>query len=152
MDRAFKQHLTEMWEQFDEELPTEPTAHQEVVRSIYEQVKPISIDYGIMEQLESVRVIKSAFGWNDLGTWSSLYDESDKDFYGNAVSGDVVVYEANNNIIKNTDDKLMVVKGLDDFIVVQTEDAVLICPLKDEQSIREIVADMREHDIGKDLV
>ncbi len=152
MNRAFQEHLPEMWEQFDTNIPSDSDAHQEVVRSIYEQVKPISIDYGIMEQVDKVRVIKSTFGWSDLGTWSSLHEQSDRDFYGNAVSGEVVVYEAKNNVIKNMSDNLLVVKGLEDFVVVQTQDVTLVCPLKDEQSIKEIVTDMKQHKTGKSLV
>ena len=90
--------------------------------------KNISIDYGIMEKAENVHVIPSDFGWSDLGTWTSVHANSEKDYHENAVQGNAIVYESYNNMVKTTrEGKLVVLKGLEGYIVVDTEDALLIC-------------------------
>ena len=104
----------------------------------------ISIDYGVLEKAENVKVIPASFGWSDLGTWGSLYEKHHRDYLGNAVHGDnVMIYDATNCMIVAPDDKLVVLQGLDDFIVIDTQDALLICQKEKEQFIREIASDVK---------
>ena len=104
----------------------------------------ISIDYGVMEKAENVYVLVSDFGWSDLGTWGSLYDQLSKDDKQNSVTGKhVFMYESSGNIINIQDDKLLVLQGLTDYIVVQNENIILICKREDEQKIKQYVNDIR---------
>lgn len=114
------------------------------INDVYKKVKTISIDYGVMEKADNVNVLPADFGWSDLGTWSSLYDYSDKQDNGNVINGDnVLVYDTENTIINVPKDKLVVVHGLKDAIVAESEGLLLISSLKDEQRIRQIVTDIR---------
>ena len=82
-------------------------------------------------------------GWTDLGTWGSLYNQVEHDGYKNAIVGDIVkLYNSSNNVISNPTDKLVVIDGLDNFIVVNTEDALLVCEKEDEQKIKQFVTDL----------
>lgn len=104
----------------------------------------ISIDYGIMEKAPNVYTLPSSFGWSDLGTWASLYTEKEKDYFKNAVNGkNVVVYDSTNNIINVSDEKLVVIQGLENFIVVDTDDVLLICNKEEEQRIKEFTHDIK---------
>ncbi len=143
--KAFELLLPEMHEVFDIEknlFNTEKEA--EALERIYPQCVNISIDYGIMEKAENVYVIPSDFGWSDLGTWKSTYDTIEKDYLGNAVTGEnVVVIDATKNMVHAGNNKLLVLQGLDDFIVVDTNDVLLICKKEKEQEIKEYVAEIK---------
>ena len=116
----------------------------DAIGETYAICKNISIDYGIMEKAENVFVIPADFGWSDLGTWGSVHENSEKDFHDNAVHGKAKVYESYGNMIKTTSgDKMIVLKGLEGYIVVDTEDALLICKRDDEQFIKTIVSDIK---------
>lgn len=105
----------------------------------------ISIDYGIMEKAENVYVIPSSFGWSDLGTWKSLYEEKEKDDKNNAITGkNVFLYESENNMIHTAHKKVVVIQGLNDFIVVDTPEALLICNKNDEQRIKDFTNDIKK--------
>lgn len=120
---------------------------QAAIGETYAVCKNISIDYGIMENADNVHVIPADFGWSDLGTWGSVHENSVKDEQGNALHGMGMLYDGQNNMIKTTrTDKIVVVKGLEDFIIVDTDDALLICKKTDEQFIKQIVGDLKsEH-------
>ncbi|HNS47259.1 MAG TPA: mannose-1-phosphate guanylyltransferase, partial [Bacteroidales bacterium] len=118
----------------------------EFIRKAYAICKSISIDYGIMEKAENVFVLASDFGWSDLGTWGSLYEQRPKDEQGNSVIGDqVMTYDTKNCVIHMPSDKLAVIQGLEDYIVVESEGILLICRKSDEQMIRQFVNDVREN-------
>ena len=144
---AFEKHQPEMYELFDHEKMHLNTAQeQQAIQKIYPQCVNISIDIAIMEKAENVYVIPSSFGWSDLGTWNSAYDNIEKDYLGNAVASDnVVVIDATKCMINAPKDKLVVVQGLDDFIVVDTKDVLLICSKEKEQSIKEYVAEVKRY-------
>jgi mannose-1-phosphate guanylyltransferase len=117
----------------------------------YQKCENISIDFGIMEKAKNVHVLPVDFGWNDLGTWGSLYEKLDKDDTNNAVVGaDTIFRDASGNMIRTQSGKKVVIQGLNDFIVIEKEDVILICPQKDQQSIKEIVADVKEN-FGNEL-
>jgi mannose-1-phosphate guanylyltransferase len=116
----------------------------EFIAKAYPNCKSISIDYGIMEKAENVHVLCSDFGWSDMGTWGSLYDLLAKTGEKNSVTGsNVFTYNTQNCLINLPDNKLAVIQGLDDFIVVESDDILLICRKQDEQKIKNFVNDVR---------
>ncbi len=120
--------------------PEEP----DFIRNTYSVCKSISIDYGIMEKADNVFVIESDFGWSDLGTWGSLHEIRSKDENHNAISGkNVLTYNTRNCIIHVQSDKLFVLQGLDNYIVVDDDDVMLLCRKEDEQQLRQIVNDIK---------
>jgi mannose-1-phosphate guanylyltransferase len=143
--KAFHGYLPEIDDLFKkgkEKYYTEQEA--KFIRDTYTVCKSISIDYGIMEKAGNVYVIESDFGWSDLGTWGSLHDIHSKDKNKNAISGkNVLTYDSQNCIIHMPSDKLVVLQGLDDYIVVEDDNILLVCRKKDEQQIRQIVSDVK---------
>lgn len=142
--KAFEKHLPEVDGLFKDAFvkfssPDEPKA----VELAYSECRNISIDYGVMEKADNVFVICSEFGWSDLGTWGSLYTHSNKDKSNNAVNGgNVMIYDSKNTLVNVPDKKLIVLQGLEDYIVVESDDILLICRMKDEQEIKKFVSDV----------
>jgi mannose-1-phosphate guanylyltransferase len=119
-------------------------AELDFIDGAYTLCKSISIDYGIMEKANNVYVLSADFGWSDLGTWGSLYENRPKDENGNAVIGkNVFLYDSSNCIINMPTDKVVVLEGLRDYIVVEAENVLLVCRKSDEQQIRQYVNDVR---------
>jgi mannose-1-phosphate guanylyltransferase len=115
------------------------------LQKAYAVCKSISIDYGIMEKADNVYVLASDFGWSDLGTWGSLFEHRLKDEFNNSIIGqDVLAYDTRNCIIHMPGNKLAVIQGLDDYIVVEDEGILLICRKTDEQMIRQFVNDVKD--------
>jgi mannose-1-phosphate guanylyltransferase len=99
-----------------------------------------------MEKADNVYVIPSSFGWSDLGTWNSAYENLEKDDQDNAVAGDnVIVIDAARCMVHAPNDKLLLLQGLDNFIVVDTPDVLMICKREKEQEIKEYVAEVRRN-------
>lgn len=145
--RAFKNHLPEMHALFQEVSKQygTPTEFAELQKA-YEQCRSISIDYGIMEKASNVFVIPSDFGWSDLGTWTSLYEISDKDANGNVVKGkNIFAYDTNNSMISanGKEGRLVVVKSANNLIIVDTPDVLMICDKQHEQEVKQIVTDIK---------
>ncbi len=114
------------------------------IEETYAGCKNISIDYGIMEKADNVYVLATDIGWSDLGTWGSLYDQVRPDEGRNAVMGEnVFVYDTRNSLINVDSDKLIVIQGLDDYVVVDSEDVLLICRMDQEQRIKTFVNDVK---------
>ncbi len=145
--KAFEKFLPEMHEVFAAEQPHFNTAGEhDAIERIYPQCTNISIDYGIMEKADNVYVVPSSFGWSDLGTWNSAYENMEKDYFGNAVAGkNVMVIDATKNVVHADDKKLILLQGLDDFIIVDTKDVLLICKKEKEQEIKEYVAEVKRN-------
>ena len=115
------------------------------IKSNYEKCENISIDFGIMERSEKVHVLPVDFGWNDLGTWGSLYNKLSKDKYQNATVGANTIFkDANGNMISTQNGKKVVVQGLQDFIVVEKDDVLVICPRKEEQDIKQLRTEAKD--------
>lgn len=142
---AFEKLLPEIGKLFSELNDIYYTPQEETeINKIYPICKNISIDYGIMEKADNVEVILADLGWSDLGTWGSLYTHIDKDEHKNAVVGsNVLTYDANDNMVLVPDKKLVVIQGLNDYIVVESNDTLLICKKRDEQKIKQFVTDIR---------
>jgi mannose-1-phosphate guanylyltransferase len=141
----FAAQQAEMFELFDNEKANFNTPNEkEAIGRIYPQCTNISIDFAIMEKAKSVCVIPSSFGWSDLGTWNSAYENLDKDYLGNAVASDsTIIIDATKCMVSAPDGKVVVLQGLDDFIVIDTKDALLICKKDKEQAIKEFVAEVK---------
>jgi len=144
---AFEKYLPEMYDVFAADKDKFNTHDEKkALEHIYPLCTNISIDFGIMEKADNVYVIPSSFGWSDLGTWNSAYENLEKDYLGNAVAGDnVVVIDAVKCMIHAPNDKLLLLQGLDDFIVVDTRDVLLICKREKEQEIKEYVAELKRN-------
>lgn len=144
---AFEKYLPEMAELFvaESEHFNKP-GEKEAVNRIYPQCTNISIDYGIMEKADNVYIIPSSFGWSDLGTWNSAYDNMEHDYLGNAAAGkQIMVIDSTRCMVHVPNDKLVLLQGLDDFIVVDTKDVLLICKKEKEQEIKEYVAEVKRN-------
>jgi mannose-1-phosphate guanylyltransferase len=116
------------------------------IEKIYPLCTNISIDFGIMEKADNVYVIPASFAWSDLGTWKSAWENMNKDAKGNAVAGDqVMIVDAANNMIHVPNNKLVLIQGLDDYIIVDTKDVLMICKKEKEQEIKDYVAEIKRH-------
>lgn len=115
----------------------------EVIYDIYPKIPKISIDYGIMERAGNVVVFPGSFGWNDVGSFDALEDVKERDDSGNTLYGDVVAKDSNNNIIY-AKTKLVAAVGVENLVIVETEDAVLVCKKEDAQRVKEIVGYLEE--------
>jgi mannose-1-phosphate guanylyltransferase len=145
--KRFEMHEPELHDIFASEKEKLNTADEkEAIERMYPQCSSISIDYAVMEKADNVYVIPSSFGWSDLGTWTSAYDNLEKDYLGNAIAGDkVMVIDSTQCMISASHDKLLVLQGLNDFIVVDTEDVLLICKKDKEQKIKEYVSEVKRN-------
>jgi len=141
---AFEHHLNDVDQLFRAGIGKYNTTEEDAfIRQTYTICKSISIDYGIMEKADNVYVLSSDFGWSDLGTWGSLYDTRQKDENSNAIVGqNVLTYDSRNCIVNMPKDKLVVLQGLDDYIVVEDDGVLLVCRKGDEQQIRQFVNDV----------
>ena len=142
---AFEKHLSSVSELFSKGAKLYGTADEvPFLNKTYSECQNVSIDYGIMEKADNVYVLCSDFGWSDLGTWGSLYESRSKDVDGNVVTGkDVMLYNSKNCIVNMPENKLVVLQGLDGYIVVESEGTLLVCRREDEQQIRQFVNDVR---------
>jgi mannose-1-phosphate guanylyltransferase len=144
---AFEKYLPEIYEIFAAEKDKFNTPEEAAaIEEIYPQCTNISVDFGIMEKAENVYVIPATFAWSDLGTWQSAWENMEKDYWGNAVAGKkVMAVDAKNCMVHVPDNKLVLLQGLDEFIIVDTKDVLLICKKEKEQEIKEYVADVKRN-------
>ena len=151
--KAFEQYQPEMFDLFDGEKQHFNTAEEtNAINRIYPLCTNVSIDFAIMEKADNVYVIPSSFGWSDLGTWNSAYDNLEKDYLGNAVAGEnVMIIDSTKCMVSAPHDKLLVLQGLDDFIIVDTPDVLLVCKKDKEQAIKEYVAEVKRNKGDKHL-
>ncbi len=144
IDNAFTSLLPEVASKFELGKDIYNTDKEnDFINEIYPSCQNISIDYGVLEKASNVYVLRSDFGWSDLGTWGSLYELSEKDENQNAtLKCHAQYYNSNNNIVTLPEGKLAVIEGLDDYIVTESDDVLLICRKSEEQKIRQIVNDV----------
>lgn len=143
--KAFEKFQPEMYDLFENEKQHfNSNSEKEAINRIYPLCTNISIDFAIMEKADNVYVMPSSFGWSDLGTWNSAYENLEKDYLANAVVGDnVIIIDATKCMINAPNNKLVLLQGLDDCIVVDTNDVLLICKKDKEQEIKEYVAEVK---------
>lgn len=145
ISKAFDLLLPQMNQLFKEGADKYNTPEEAgFINDTYSICKNISIDYGIMEKSTNVYVISADIGWSDLGTWGSIYTHLPLDENKNAiVGGSVLMYDSSNNIVNVPNDKLVVLQGLDDYIVVESDKILLVCKKQDEQKIKQFVNDVK---------
>lgn len=145
--QAFQKYQTEMNEVFKEGAELYNSDREaKFISGAFIRCVNISIDFAIMEKADNVYVLPADFGWSDLGTWASVHELAEKDYLGNVStsSENVIVYDSSNCMIHTPNDKLVIIKGLHNFIVVQSEDTLMICPKDQEQGVKQIVVDVKE--------
>jgi len=137
---SFESHLLEMYTLFDAGVNSFNTKEEDAfVKEVYPTAQNISIDYAIMEKSDTVYVIPASFKWSDLGTWGSLQEELAKDAHNNAVvKAQLMPIESKGNMIYTHKSKVVIIEGLEDYIVVDNEDVLMIVPKEKEQEIKEI--------------
>jgi len=136
---AFRIYQPRMARIFEALLPVYGTeGEQAAIDEQFPKCENISVDYAIMEKAEEIFVCPADFGWSDLGTWGSLLTQSKRDLYGNAAIGpNVALFDSHNCIVHTTQEKKVVVQGLDGYIVAENNDTLLICKLSEEQRIKQ---------------
>ncbi|MCC7401596.1 MAG: mannose-1-phosphate guanylyltransferase [Chitinophagaceae bacterium] len=144
---ALEKYLPEIYEIFAAEKDKFNTPQERgAIETIYPQCTSISIDFGVMEKADNVYVIPASFGWSDLGTWNSAWENMERDYLDNAVAGkNVMIIDATKCMVHAPDSKLVLLQGLEDHIVVDTKDVLLICKKEKEQEIKEYVAEVKRH-------
>jgi mannose-1-phosphate guanylyltransferase len=142
----FNQHLPEVADKFEQGIDAYATDNEQTfINRIYPECPNISIDYGIMEKAENVYVMLADFGWSDLGTWGSLHEITSKDSDNNAVAKcQTMFYNAQNNMVALPEGELVVIDGLDGYLVARDNGVLLICPKDQESKIRQYVKDAEE--------
>jgi len=143
---AFEKYLPDIFSAFDESRDLFGTRQEgKFIRETYTECRSISIDYGIMEKADNVYVMCTDIGWSDLGTWSSLYENTKPDRRRNAIiTGEVFTYDSSGNIFNISPGKIAVVQGLKDYIVVGSEDVILIIRKEEEQNIKNYLEDIKK--------
>lgn len=143
---SFEKYLSEMNSLFSKGISVLNTSEEKLfIESNYSQAENISIDYGILEKAENVFIKKATFDWNDLGTWGALHDKLKKDENNNSiVNAETFLKDANNNMIFTESKKLVVLDGIEDYIVVEKEDVLLLFPKKKEQEIKELLKEVSD--------
>jgi mannose-1-phosphate guanylyltransferase len=143
---AFKNNQPELYELFEQGIDVYNTNFEDdFIRDNYGKSENISVDYAIMESSKNVYVIPATFDWNDLGTWGSLYDKLDKDSEQNAiVNGQILAEDASGNMIRTNKDKIVVVDGLKDYIIVDKDEVLLIFPKAKEQDIKKVLQKVKD--------
>jgi len=142
---AFNKYLPDIIQKFNEgkELFNTPE-EKKFVDASFPFCPNISIDYGVLEKADNVFVNISNFGWSDLGTWGSLHEISQCDENNNAnLNCKALFIESNDNVVAMSDDKLVVLQGLDDFIVAESDNVLLVCKKSEEQRIKHFVTDVK---------
>ena len=133
--RIYQPAMNRLFESMTDIYGTE--REQEAINRMYPECENISVDYAIMEKAEEIFVCPADFGWSGLGTWGALLMQTKHHLYGNSITGhNDSVYDTQNCIIHTTEEKKVVVQGLDGYIVAEKDDTLLICKLAEEQKIR----------------
>lgn len=143
---AFKKYQPSQFALFESGLTSYNTSEESTfIEKNYPKAENVSIDYAILEHSESIYVLPATFDWNDLGTWGSLYDKLDKDESNHAVvNAKVISEDASGNMIRSPKDKIVVIDGLKDYIIVDNENVLLIYPKSKEQDIKKVLNKVRD--------
>ncbi|WP_430411943.1 mannose-1-phosphate guanylyltransferase [Kordia sp.] len=143
---AFQNFQPKLYELLDKGFSVYNTDFEDdFIRDNYGRAENISIDYAIMEHASHVYVVPATFDWNDLGTWGSLYDKLNKEENGNAVvNAQTILQDASGNMIRTAGEKVVVIDGLNDYIVVDKEEVLLIYPKAKEQDIKKVLQKVKD--------
>ncbi|MFN4000136.1 mannose-1-phosphate guanylyltransferase [Algoriphagus sp.] len=148
---AFAENMPDVAEVFEEgKSHFGKSTEGEFIDRAYTMLKNVSIDYGIMEKSDKVYVILGDFGWSDLGSWHSLHELQEKDGNNNVIEGNALLYETTNSYVKMDTDKLVVIEGLDNYLINESDNVLLICKLGGEKKFRDFVLNAKKK--GEDFV
>lgn len=140
-------HLPQLHEAFDPVRTAVNTGSEKLaVEEAYGKSPHISIDYGVMERADRVFVVPGSFGWSDVGDWRTVYELSEKDEHGNAIQGNVIVHDSSRCLIQ-ADRRLVVLVGVHDGVVVDTDDALLVCHRESAQQVKNVVDYLHAHQL-----
>jgi len=144
--KAFQNNQPELFALFEQGCDVYNTDFEDdFILENYAKAENISVDYAIMEKSSNVYVIPAEFDWNDLGTWGSLYDKLDKDEnYIAVVNARTLTEDASGNMIRTKHDKIVVVDGLNDYIIVDKDEVLLIFPKTKEQDIKKVLQNVKD--------
>jgi len=144
INKALERFAPDIYYNFSDLMTVYNTPHEKMaIFDAYFKCKSISIDYAIMEKADNVYVVEGNFGWSDLGTWGSLFEHCEKNSDNNILTNNsIFTYDVTNSIIYMPKDKVVIVQGLDDYIIAESDKYLLICKKTEEQRIREFVSDM----------
>ena len=149
---AFERHANEIYRILQKgEAQYNTPNEQAFINEAYPTTPSISVDYPIMEQADNIYTIPTDFGWSDLGTWASLHAESPKDSTGNAINAKVLLNDVTNCLVRAPKDKLVVLRDLDNFIIVDEGDVLMIYPKSKEQEIKALTKGMKQNGEAKFL-
>lgn len=146
----YQPEIAEVFEEASQKFYTDQ--EHGVIQTAYVQSKNISIDYGVMEKADNVYVWLSDFAWSDLGSWGSLYEIKDKDADRNVIQANAMVYETRNSVVKGSQGKLIVVQGLDGYLVGEFDNVVIVCQKDKEELFRRFVNDLKAKPNGNDYL
>ncbi len=144
--KEFEKYQPEMYEAFaDAKDLFDQDRESQVLEIVYALCTNLSLDLAIMEKSENVYIVPCTFGWSDLGTWNNIYENREKDYLGSALSGDKILnIDSTKSIVNVPDKKLVVIQGLDEHIVIDTDDVLLICKRDKEKEVKEYMAEVRK--------
>jgi mannose-1-phosphate guanylyltransferase len=142
--KAFEKYMPDVAEVFEEGIAFYNKIEEGAfTQKAYSLVKNISIDHGIMEKSDEVYMVMGDFGWSDLGSWMSLYENKPKDDFNNVIDANALLYDTEHCYIKVGHDKLVVIQGLENYLVNESENVLLICKLDSEKKFRAFVQDAK---------
>lgn len=134
--RVYAPRINNIFERIQNVMGT--PQEQGTINKVYPDCDNISIDYAVMENAEEIFVFPADFGWSDLGTWGSLLLQSQRDMYGNGLIGkNIHTFECRNCVVHTTQEKKVILQGLDGYIVAEHDDTLLVCKLSEEQRIKQ---------------
>ncbi|WP_350287110.1 mannose-1-phosphate guanylyltransferase [uncultured Croceitalea sp.] len=144
---AFKNYQEEQYKLFESGMSCYNTSGETAfIAENYPKAENISIDYAILENSKAIYTLPATFDWNDLGTWGALYEKLDKDAHENAVvNSDTLLVDAKGNMIRSAKGKIIVVDGLEDYIIVDKDDVLLIYPKSKQQDIKKVRGQVQEN-------
>jgi len=149
--REIRSHLPELYIGLEKLQKTiGKVNYPKQLERFYRQIRSISIDYGVMEDAQNVYVIKCDLGWNDVGSWDEVYKLSEKDKNGNAIIGNGMIVDGEDNLIYSKDD-LVAVLGVKDMVVVKSENAILVCPRERAQDVKDLVDMLKRKNMNEYL-
>jgi mannose-1-phosphate guanylyltransferase len=149
--KLLKQHMPDLHEGLEKiQKAMDKPNYEDVLNKVYQQLKSVSIDYGVMEKINNVYLVRGNFEWNDLGSWEQVYKLSPKDEDGNVISGDVIAVDTKNSYVYNSKG-LVAVLGLKDVIVVHEGGATLVCSRDKAEDVKGIVDRLKRKKLQKYL-
>ena len=140
--QEFRKHAHELLDVFEKEASAGDLSDKEQIRKIYNSVSADSIDYALLEKSDRVAVIPVDMEWTDLGSWESLHKVSDKDNEGNVLRGNVIIQDTKNSLIFS-EKKLVASIGVENLIIVETDDALLVCNMNRSQEVKKLVETLK---------